>query len=51
MRLPHCFPLTSNVMGGVEKACYRSFFEAKRQPVLTFESGDELTIDSISLWS
>jgi hypothetical protein len=35
-------------MGGAEKACYWSFFEAKLQPVLTIESGDEITIDTIS---
>jgi hypothetical protein len=35
-------------MGGAEKACCWSFFEAKLQPVLTVESGDAITIDTIS---
>jgi hypothetical protein len=35
-------------MGGVEKACYSSGLEAKPQPVLTIESGDEVAIDTIS---
>jgi hypothetical protein len=35
-------------MGGAKKACYWSFFEAKLQPDLTIESGDEITIDTIS---
>jgi hypothetical protein len=44
----YCLPFTSNVMGGAKKACYWSFFEAKLQPVRTIESGDEITIDTIS---
>jgi hypothetical protein len=45
----HIFvPFISNVMGGAKKACYWSFFEAKLQPDLTIESGDEITIDTIS---
>jgi acetamidase/formamidase len=35
-------------MGGAEKVCYWSSFEAKLHPVLTIESGDEVTIDTVS---
>jgi hypothetical protein len=49
MRLPNiCLSLISNVMGGAKKACYWSSVEAKLRPVLTTESGDEITIDTIS---
>jgi hypothetical protein len=34
-------------LSGVEKACYWSCFEAKLQPVLTIESGDEIAIGTI----
>jgi hypothetical protein len=35
-------------MGGADMACYWSSLEAKMQPVLTIESGEEITIDTIS---
>ena len=45
---PYCLPLTSSVMGGAEKACYWSSFEAKLQPVRTTKSSNKIAICTIS---
>jgi hypothetical protein len=47
----YCLPLTSNAMGGAEKACYWSFFDAKVQPVPTIKSGDVDHNRHHQLWS
>src|SRR5436190_14952518 len=41
-------PMTHHNLRASPETCHWGFFEAKLKPVLTIESGDDITIDTIS---